>query len=447
MAPPTFTWNIAYRTRPELRLSPSFEAEPALDEGDSPDLAFVGSRARATLGLDTGHVRVAMTMQDGRHFGSEASNTADEATLDLHQGYLELHDLAKGALSLRVGRFELGWGSERMIGPAPWSDVGRSFDGTRLQARLSKRFTLDAFGAWVRERRTISVRDQVGSTIYAATNGDAVVGTFAAWKPAEKHELDAYVLARFDNPTTTPRLLERHREIASPGVRAVGSLGGFDYSAEGGVQFGRADGMCEDPCDIPTSETNDHFAWAYAASARYTLGVPWKPYLGVASDMASGDGDPNDGDSEEFDNFFPSNHGKYGAMDLIGWRNMTDEHASIGVSPAAGWVVSADVHLLGLQQQYGIWSDASGTDMSDGDYDLYYASSRNLGTEADLGVSWRKQGSPLKASAGGSRFWPGPAAAERRGANPSWWAFVSLEAELGGSTAQLPRLAPDPMLK
>ena len=443
-ADPTFSWSLAYRARHEFRLNPSLEVEPTLEEGEPADLIFVGSRLRANFSLDSGHFRVATTIQDGRRFGTEASTAADEATLDMHQGYLEVHDLAKGGFDAKIGRFELAWGSERLIGPSPWTDVGRSFDGFRTQARFSKQLSLDVFGAWVRERRTISVRDQVGNTVYDVTDGDGVLGTFAVWKPVEKHEIDLYVLGRFDGPTTTPRQLERLRRIASPGARATGSIGGFEYSGEGSIQFGQADGLCEDPCVIPTSDTNDHFAWAYATSVRYTIGVPWKPFLGLAADGASGDGDPNDGDSEEFDNFFPSNHGKYGAMDLIGWRNMSDEHATIGVSPLAGLVVSADVHVLGLQQEAGTWWDAAGNRMDDGLYDLYYATSRSLGTEGDLGVVWRKPGTPIKASAGVSRFWPGPAAEERKGPDPSWWGFLSVEVELGGSTASLAPVAPAP---
>ncbi len=49
---PTFSWGLAYRARPELRLNPSFEREPQLDEGEPADQFYVGSRLRACLGLD-----------------------------------------------------------------------------------------------------------------------------------------------------------------------------------------------------------------------------------------------------------------------------------------------------------------------------------------------------------------------------------------------------------
>jgi hypothetical protein len=434
--PPILRYGLSIRERPELRTNPSFEREPELDLGEPADQYFVGSRLRATLSLDAPDtVRIFAQIQDARRFGTETGTTADEATLDVHQAYGELHGLWADRLDLRAGRLEMAYGSERLIGNADWLDPARAFDGGLAKVRATKRLSVDLFGAWVRERRVITRRDEAGSTVADATTGDGFVGTFAAWKLREKHELDGYVLARFDGPTNTPRLTERDRRIVSPGVRAAGAFGSLSYGAEGSVQVGKADGLCVDPCEIVATEHNDHFAWAFAVMLQYELPVPIKPFVGAELDMASGDGDPADGESREFDNFFPSNHPYYGTMDLIGWRNLRDLRLRAGVSPTGTVGLTVDVHLLGLQQRYGAWTDAAGNPMDDDDFDLYFATSRDLGTEVDLGATWQTPLPPLKAMAGFSAFVPGAAATERRGPATSLWGFVMLSAALEGSTA------------
>jgi hypothetical protein len=77
-------FSLSLRLRPEMRI------EPDLDTSQDDDLALVGSRMRATFTLDAAQrVRLVAQIQDGRRFGSEASPTADEASLDLHQGFLD----------------------------------------------------------------------------------------------------------------------------------------------------------------------------------------------------------------------------------------------------------------------------------------------------------------------------------------------------------------------
>lgn len=419
---------LALRLRPELRTNPDLD----LDEDDS--LAFVGSRLRATVSLEAiQRFRLVAQIQDGRRFGTESATLADEATLDLHQGYLEAYGFADGRVDLRLGRMELALGDERLIGTANWSDVARAFDGASLRMLPWASLGVELFGAVVRERRLLRVVDATGSSTDQFTSGEGVAGAFAAWRPSLGHELDAYLLARFDGPTAVPRLPERDRRIFSPGLRAAGTFGSIlRYGAEGSVQAGVSNGTCQPPCTtIPTSEKNDHFAWAVAALLQLTFPVAGAPWVGAEFDMASGDGDPNDGESREFDTFFPSNHPNYGVMDLMGWRNMRDIRLRAGAAPFAGWTFSADVHLLGLQQRHGAWTDAAGNVLDDPELDLYDADVRDLGTELDVGASWAPS-PPVKMAAGWSLFVPGPAARQRRGDDVSTWAFVLVEVALDG---------------
>jgi hypothetical protein len=69
--------------------------------------------------------------------------------------------------------------------------------------------------------------------------------------------------------------------------------------------------------------------------------------------------------------------------------------------------------------------------MDDDEFDPYYATDRNLGTEVDLTASWAK--APVKVASGLSAFVPGAAARERRGDDPSYWAYLMIEVALDGA--------------
>ncbi|NIP78292.1 MAG: alginate export family protein, partial [Gemmatimonadetes bacterium] len=89
-------------------------------------------------------------VQDVRVWGGELGTTDPSADgLDLHQGWLELGDAGSGALSLRVGRQELAYGGERLVGALNWAQQARSFDGARLRLRPSAGLVLDGIGTWI----------------------------------------------------------------------------------------------------------------------------------------------------------------------------------------------------------------------------------------------------------------------------------------------------------
>lgn len=75
------------------------------------------------------NVRVFIQARDSRVFGEEPHTLANFRNLDLHQGYVEIKKLFTDELTLRLGRQELAYANERLIGAVGWHNVGRSFDG------------------------------------------------------------------------------------------------------------------------------------------------------------------------------------------------------------------------------------------------------------------------------------------------------------------------------
>jgi len=117
---------------------------------------------------------------------------------------------------------------------------------------------------------------------------------------------------------------------------------GFDYDAEFVFQNGELRGL-------------DLTAWAVHAGAGYTFDTPWLPRLGLAYNHGSGDSDPNDADSETFQNLFASNHKPYGVMDVFSWQNMHELEVTLYAKPVRSVSIGAEFHAFWLASTDDVW--------------------------------------------------------------------------------------------
>ncbi len=60
-------------------------------------------------------------------------------SFDLRQGYLDLHRGDRRSVGLQLGRQEISFGEERVIGAGNWSNTSRSFDAARLYVSTNVR--------------------------------------------------------------------------------------------------------------------------------------------------------------------------------------------------------------------------------------------------------------------------------------------------------------------
>src|SRR6185369_1231190 len=70
--------------------------------------------------------------RDSRGVGDEPIPNPDEDTLDLHQAFVRLGNAQNFPLTARIGRQELIYGDERLIGASDWTNFRRTFDAARL---------------------------------------------------------------------------------------------------------------------------------------------------------------------------------------------------------------------------------------------------------------------------------------------------------------------------
>ena len=227
-------------------------------------------------------IQAFVQLQDARVWGAERTTASDLHFVDLHQGYADLtDDCAQGTMRLRVGRQELSYGDERIVGALGWSNVGRSFDG--VQARWSRgRYTGDMVAARLADGSEISGQnDDLFLTYHRVTN------------TAGDRGLEAYAMYRASPGIAFETLL---------GERHFGSRGRIRIEEEFAYQFGRRAGV-------------DLRAFLFTGQVYVNVAPQWT--LGGACDVLSGD-DPGDEELQAFDTrrIFQTGHKFYGLMDI-----------------------------------------------------------------------------------------------------------------------------------
>lgn len=385
-------WSFQYRLRPEGR------RDNDLNRAAGDDTLFAGQRIRlsARYAADDG-TRFFLQLQDSRAWGTERSTASSEQNLDLHQGYVDLVQVAGTNLNLRLGRQELSFGDERLIGAFGWSNVGRSFDAVKFTWPHAGG-TLHFWGAQTKEGEV----PLLATGAPRADRNEYFYGLYNEWRRTPGCDVDAYLLWRDADAGSVD-----HWTL---GGRAKGRLSraAVDYSAELAYQFG-------------DEGAADFEAHAFAGSVGYTFAGRLSPRLSLEYCLASGDPNPNDSKVETFDQLFPTNHSKYGFIDLVGWRNMRDVHLGLSVKPSPKTKVAADWHRFRLDEPTDSWYVAGGSAKMT---DPTGTSGDDLGSELDLTL-WYTHAPGRKYMLGYSRFFTGSYARNVTGVgDDADWMFV-----------------------
>jgi len=271
-------------------------------------------------------LRLVGQTQDARIFGNNPVVSAPpyQNTFDLRMAFIEM-GAKEGPVMLRVGRQELDFGEQRLLGSLPWTNVTRTFDAVRATFRV-RGYRLDAFTSSVVVAQEGSFDHHLqGSNLHGLYGGleklipSAVVEPYAFWRVASRQRLDT----------------------KTGGVRWVGKLPArFDYGVEMAMQRG----------DSAASVVN---AWAGHWVAGHTFTGAWQPRAFVEFNYASGDRNPRDSKTETFDQLYPTGHDKLGLADQVGWRNIRDWRCGVEFKP----VKALKASLVGHS-----WRLASATD-------------------------------------------------------------------------------------
>src|SRR3989304_121460 len=133
---PVYSAEVATSVSGELRLRPEYRDNADFNKDAADTQSFYGQRVRlgvnASINSDlSGFIQ----LQDTRNWGEEggtASFTDGSEKLDIHQANVTLRNINGSPLSLKVGRQELAYGDQRLVGSPGWRNRGRAFDTIKL---------------------------------------------------------------------------------------------------------------------------------------------------------------------------------------------------------------------------------------------------------------------------------------------------------------------------
>jgi hypothetical protein len=297
---------------------------------------FTAMRARVGMrGSIAPAARAVVEFQDVRMWGDELNTMSNPDRIEMHQGYLELGHPEKFAG--RIGRQEVSYGDERLIGAADWTTQGRAFDGARAMLQRG-RTSADIFFY------------QIGDAADPAVKlSEQFAGVYATQRAFDMAQLELYVMQNRLHATADTRQ-------TTAGTRISGTHGFFSYRIEAASQRGTRASADLD---------------AYLATGRATVTLPGRSTdVTLWYDYLSGDNDPADGTIHTFETLFGTNHKFYGTADIFtniplhtGGRGLQDMALKVGVRASARVNAGADMHMFRVANGDGLASTDLGREL------------------------------------------------------------------------------------
>lgn len=394
---------LAQSSKVDVTLSGEVRVRSELDartSGESTDHATLIRTRLGAMAVPSPDVRLFFQVSDSRAFGEESSTLTDASAdrLDMHQAWLAWTPSTD--LTVKVGRQELAFADERLVGTVGWANVTRAFDGVRVDLQQGS-WEVSGFAMLLDEQAALLA---VGLDPRANATDTADRSLYGLW--AASANLEIFALGEANATDGADRTdIDRY----TLGGRARGALGPVAFDATAAVQTGRQSQVGAGRQDIG--------AHMVSASAAYQLTGPVKGSLGIQADLLSGDASPLDDSFGGFNTLYATNHKFYGFMDLFlshpaqtGGLGFVDLMVR-GVLRPNVWTIRADVHQLRLAEDNA-------------------AGERTIGQEVDLTAS-RKLADGLALQAGYSVFFPSEAAEVapvNLGGDTLHWAYLQLRA-------------------
>ncbi len=304
-------------------------------------------------------------VQDARIFFNHhiANGNPYEDSFTVWEAYPQLGSSTEGWGDILAGRQVLLFGDERVIGPSNWLNVGRTFNVARVDLHHPG-YKVSVFAS--------SVVPGSNTDLHNALPDNSMYGIYGVLQNVvPKANLEPYVLWRVAqaNPGLPEEVGHGHLDEVTIGLHWKGTLpADFDYDEEFDGQQGSLGRYSID-------------AWAgYASLGKTFRKAPALPRTFLEFNYASGTKNPAGSEWNTFDQLYPSNHDKYGFVDLNGRRNLVQYRVGIEEVPAKKWR---------LKQQFeGFWLATANDNFYNGAGAIAVAAhpgaNPRLGNELDL---------------------------------------------------------------
>jgi Alginate export len=234
----------------------------------------------------------------------------------------------QASVTLRGGRQELLFGSQRLVGPGDFSQVPKTFDGAAAYLHAADWTVVPFWAMFV---------PIVHKYRFNESTTDAQL--FGVFGSGPLHilpvNLDLYWLDANNTTASFNGTVGReHRHTLGGRVWAKVGATGLDFEVEGAAQLG-------------TLGRGDIAASMYTVVLGYTVPIaPFSARVYVEFDYASGDDKPG-GNVGTFNQLYPDAHTFLGFIDYIGRQNIISPNAGLNLSPVR--------HLTVLLRQYFFW--------------------------------------------------------------------------------------------
>lgn len=309
--------------------------------------------------------------------GNRADRGPESDIINLHQAFVTVGNHKEFPLSAKIGRQEMIYGDERLIGAFAWNNIGRTFDTAKVRWQNAW-FGVDFFtshpviphdGQFDQDNRYDTF-----SGIYAnsAKIPKTILEAYFLSRNASRQAIRADPSPQFPQPTARDTYTLGGRLKSAPG-----QIGNFDYTLEGAYQFG----------DFATTAGGKRLAqsaFMVDAQGGYTFADAWAtPRLGVEYMYSSGDSNSGDGTHGTFDSLYPTKHRFLGYMDFVSLQNIQDVRGIFQLKPTPRLSLALEGHGFWLADTGDYFYNAAGVPRTTGGYGIHPGYSSFLGTELD----------------------------------------------------------------
>lgn len=333
-------------------------------------------RTRLNVKYNNDRYHAFLQVQDVRVWGEEADTLADASAdaLDMHQAFLKVDDVFGTGVGVQVGRQEINFADQRLVGAVDWTQNARALDGFVLSRAFGDNGLIIPFYLQLTEKDATNAVHGATPGVEEGLDEDTwAAGFHSVWNVAEGHSFQPHVYY----------------------VRS-GAGDNLNLYTLGFYYTGKTDAVSYDfTADYQTGDQGDIDISAYLVSAHvfFTSG---DLKVGAGVDYLSGDDDTTDQDNEAFNTLLATNHKFYGYMDyFLSFGSTGDSVSGLGLidyqlkgsyAVDTATSVGADIHYFQTAE----------------DDDARLAGEDTLGTEIDLTV--KHQTGPVMVQVGYSAF-------------------------------------------
>ena len=334
---------------------------------------LVGLPTRAIAPAPEGMLGTGASYRDANH--------NQVAGFYLKNGYVRFKNVGSPANSVRLGRFEFSDGVEttsadaslaflkqnrigqRLLGPAGYTNAGRSFDGiqavnnTRLRnlsvsAMMPTRGVYDLNG-W---DTLADIRVLYANAAYPQP-GPHASGEGRLFAIYYEDVRDGAVVKTDNRPLATPAGVAVR--TADKGNISIGTFGG-NYERVEPLGDGKIDGLFWGAAQVGRWGALRQGAFAFAAEAGYQPKFPaLKPWLRVGYNYFSGDGNNANGVHGTFIPLLPTTR-QYARFPFFAEANLKDAFGQLILRPNPRLTLRTDVHSLRLADSHDLWYTGTG---------------------------------------------------------------------------------------